>query len=250
MTFSIYYGQEGQDSIIKQFFDKKGVKNGLYLDVGSLDGIRFSNTLLLERDNWKGVCVEVHPSYAELLKKNRPLSTVYVCAAGDKDKTEVEISLNFRASLTTLDFDQEKRFVHDYEPWYGDRNLKEINGFLNGRHKVPMRTLNSILEEEKIKNLQLISIDIDGSEIYAFKGLNLKQHEADLLVLEWTVVGDNFCNMYAGSGGFVPVIKVGPDIFYAKTDNDIALLKTLHPIGTFANVAHPCLIGANGERLL
>ena len=43
-----YYGQYGQDSIIKQFFNLKGIDQGTFVDIGTSEGKRFSNTLLLE----------------------------------------------------------------------------------------------------------------------------------------------------------------------------------------------------------
>ena len=56
-----YYGQYGQDSIIKQFFNLKGIDQGTFVDIGASEGKRFSNTLLLENSGWHGVCVEAHP---------------------------------------------------------------------------------------------------------------------------------------------------------------------------------------------
>ena len=163
-----YYGQEGQDSVIAQFFEAKGVKSGKFLDVGSLDGIRFSNTLLLENAGWSGICVEMHPSYFDMLVKNRPNSICYSCGAADKDKVKEVVSLNWRASLSTTNFGLEKFYAESgYASYYGDRDTKEINGFLNGHHKVELRTLNSILDEnsEDFSKIDFVSIDIDGSEI-------------------------------------------------------------------------------------
>tara|TARA_R110000796_G_scaffold133553_2_gene249172 strand:+ start:5295 stop:6038 length:744 start_codon:yes stop_codon:yes gene_type:complete len=244
-----YYAQEGQDSIIQQFFMGKGIKDGFYLDVGSLDGLRFSNTFMLEKMGWGGVCVEAHPSYYNLLCENRPNSLCYSCAAGDRDKETVEINLNFRASLTSLDFDQQEHFKEKYDQWYGDRELKEINGFLNGRHPVQMRTLDSILQENNAKKVNLVSIDIDGSEKYAFKGLDLNKYDVDLLVLEWSVVGKEFVDEYAKKFGFSPSRVVGADVIYTKNRVDDHIIKSLNINGEFINIPHPCLRGQNGKIL-
>ena len=77
-----YYGQYGQDSIIKQFFDQKNINNGVFVDIGASEGKRLSNTLLLEEYGWTGICVEAHPSYFDILKSNRPNSICYSAAAG------------------------------------------------------------------------------------------------------------------------------------------------------------------------
>jgi hypothetical protein len=39
-----------------------GKSNGFYVDVGSGDGVLESNTYLLDRMGWKGVCVDPFPT--------------------------------------------------------------------------------------------------------------------------------------------------------------------------------------------
>lgn len=236
-----YYGQGGQDSVIKQFFDKKNINNGFFLDVGSLDGLRFSNTWLLEESGWSGICVEAHPSYFNLLQNNRPNSICISVAAGDDDKENVDISLNFRGSLTTLNFKLEEHFKKDYSEWYGNRNRKSVNDFLNGTHKVNMNKLDTIIEKnlDKDKKIDLISIDIDGSEELAFKGLSLLKWKPTLLVLEWSVMGREYMDIFAKNNGYIRSIELDSDVFYVLTSEDDKLLQRLKPIGEFINLPHP-----------
>jgi len=199
---SLIYGQDGQDSIIKQFFDIKGIKKGFFVDVGASEGTRINNSFLLEKNGWVGICIEAHPSYYSLLKENRPNSICISAAVGDKDNIDTIINLNYRGSLTSLDLDKENFFKQHYKPYYGDRNEKSINGFLNGKHTVKMRTIDSILEEYKNSfdcNPHVIMIDIDGSEKYAFKGLDINKWSPDLLLLEYSVLGHNSVDKYAQS---------------------------------------------------
>ena len=237
---SIYYGQEGQDSLITQFFEKKGVQNGFYLDVGSVDGIYYSNTYALEKSGWNGICVEGHPSYFPMLEQNRT-ATCYSCAAGDEDKGECTFSANYRGSLSTLDLNLEKWYPNSgYKKFYGDRKKPKIKGILNGRITVPMRKLDSILEEnqEKFDKLDLISIDVDGSEIYTLKGLTLENWMPTLLILEISMVRD-FVHKFATSAGYILARTCGPDAFYVKTKEDADLLKSLKVKGKRINRKHP-----------
>lgn len=238
----IYYGQEGQDSIIHQFFEAKGVKNGKFLDVGSLDGLRFSNTYLLEKSGWSGICVEMHPSYFNMLVENRPNSQCYSCGAADKDKVMEEVSLNYRSSLSTTNFDLEEFYRNSgYAPYYGNRNIKEINGFLNGRHKVELRTLNSILDEnsEDFSKIDFVSIDIDGSEIKALPHCDLNKCSPDLLSLEFSIVGDDFVTDYAKQYGFFHSRRIGADILFVKTKEDNTLLNQFFIQGDQYHNKHP-----------
>ena len=238
----MYYGQAGQDSIITQFFSEKNIKNGTFLDVGALDGIRFSNTFLLEQDGWRGICVEMHPSYFDMLKNNRPNSICYSCAAADEDGVSREGSLNYRASLSTTDFGLEDYYENSgYKPYYGDRNIKEIDGYLNGRHEVPFRTINSILDEnsEKFSKINFVSVDIDGSEKMALPHLDLDKCNPELLSLEHSVLGDDYMIEYASSYGYTPAIKIGSDIFFVKDVDDINLINQFSVIGEQYHNTHP-----------
>ena len=228
-----YYGQYGQDSIIKQFFNLKGIDQGTFVDIGASEGKRFSNTLLLENSGWHGVCVEAHPSYFNLLKENRPNSICYSAAVGDKDKVKTTISLNYRASLTTLDLSLENYYENSYTAWYGDRDVKEVNGFLNGRHEVEMRTIDSILQEnaESLPKINILCIDIDGSEKYAFEGLTLNSWNPDMLVLEHEIIGDSTADLYASKSGYIVGRRVGSDTIYLKSQEDINLLNSLSIVG-------------------
>lgn len=64
------YSQVDQDLWVLEMLNNK--KNGYFLDVGAYDGIKYSNSLLLERDfGWSGLLIEAHPDNFEILKSNR-----------------------------------------------------------------------------------------------------------------------------------------------------------------------------------
>jgi len=228
-----YYGQYGQDVIIYEFFRKKGIRDGIFIDVGALDGLRFSNTYLLEQNGWSGICIEAHPSYIEILKSNRPNSECYSVAAGDENKMTT-IRLNYRGSLTTLDFQKAAEWESETDGlgrYLGNSGKKEINGFKNGSHEIEMRTIDSIIEESterKDRPINLISIDIDGSEKYAFKGLDLNRWKPDLLVLEHTIVGKDFLYEYAESFGYIFAKSRGSDTFFVHNETDKTIVKSIN----------------------
>ena len=70
------FSQHGEDSIAWSLFrDRQGP--GYFVEVGALDGVRFSNTFSFERAGWRGVCVEAHRDYIERLRQNRPRNKCY-----------------------------------------------------------------------------------------------------------------------------------------------------------------------------
>src|SRR5437016_4402228 len=54
------YGQFQQDLWVALAVGH-GKRDGYYVDVGSADGVEISNTNLLDRMGWKGVCIDPFP---------------------------------------------------------------------------------------------------------------------------------------------------------------------------------------------
>ena len=72
-----FYSQSGQDKFCyENFFKNK--KEGVFVEIGCLNGIKFSNTFVFEKMGWKGICVEASPSNFELLKNNSNKNSVLV----------------------------------------------------------------------------------------------------------------------------------------------------------------------------
>tara|TARA_R110000824_G_scaffold155326_1_gene328023 strand:+ start:4260 stop:4991 length:732 start_codon:yes stop_codon:yes gene_type:complete len=237
-----FYSQYGQDAVALNFFEKKGIKNGYYVDVGASDGIRLSNTYLLAKQGWKGICVEAHPSYFELLKNNRGESVCFPVAAGDKDETDAPINLNYRGSLTSLDFSLEDYFSRDYVGYYGNRNESEIKGFKNGAAIVKMRTIDSMITECE-KNFgrtpNLICIDIDGSEKYAFKGLDLDRWKPEILILEHSTIGHRAVDDFAFRFKYLKAVTLGADNIYVRTKEDLDIVRAIKISGARIDTPHP-----------
>jgi hypothetical protein len=95
-----FYGQHGEDFLLDRIFESKA--DGFFVEVGCIDGRRFSNTLIFEERGWRGLCIEAHEQYVDLIRKNRPHSIVCHCAAGEADDDYATFYPNARASLSTL----------------------------------------------------------------------------------------------------------------------------------------------------
>ena len=70
------YSQYGQDVWLLSHLNNK--RNGYFIEAGAGDGIRLSNTYLLEKDySWNGICVEAYQPLYEKLKNNRSCKCVH-----------------------------------------------------------------------------------------------------------------------------------------------------------------------------
>lgn len=167
-----YYSQYGEDAVIDAAFPD--LERGFFIEVGCIDGRRASNTLMLEEAGWTGLLVEAHEDYIDLIRANRPHCAVMHCAVGDRDADHVTFYSNARASLSTLDPSLEDEFRTRYGSFF--------HGFVP--KTVRLRTLSSILDELGSPHVNVLSIDIEGCDHLAVRGLDTARHRPDLIIVE------------------------------------------------------------------
>lgn len=168
-----YFSQIDQDRYYIEHVIN-GKRQGRFLDVGAHDGIQTSNTYALETYlDWTGICVEANPELAELCEKNRQGSDV-VQAAVWSDEREVEFSL----------------------PCSGNDFLSRINGIAHNQNyfsadfrestvlKMRTRTLSDILGPEP-QYFDYFSLDVEGAELEALKGINWQATSFGFIALEF-----------------------------------------------------------------
>lgn len=131
-------------------------RDGLFLEAGANDGIRYSNTYLLERwYGWRGVLVEAIPRLHADCVRQRPDAIVIHAALGRPGERAVRLV---------------------------DRDLQSYQS-ADGQ-EIPARTISSILDDAKLPQLDLISLDLEGYEEAALQGLDLDRHAPKHLLLE------------------------------------------------------------------
>ena len=68
----MYYSQCGEDKFLNENFFK-GKTNGVYIEMGAVDGLFQSNTKFFEDQlNWTGILIEPQPNSFKKLQMNRP----------------------------------------------------------------------------------------------------------------------------------------------------------------------------------
>lgn len=173
----MYVSQLGQDRFIDEYFEQK--ENLTFLDIGAHDGITISNTLFLEKQrNWKGICVEPQPYEFEKLKLNRNCVCVNVAVSnfeGETDFTYVEGYANMLSGISD-----------DYNRTHMERIHGEVNhygGKIN-TIKVPVKKLQTLLDEHNILEIDFCSIDTEGSEFNIIQSIDFDKTNIKVFIIE------------------------------------------------------------------
>jgi len=165
----ISYSQGGIDLLLNHIFRNK--KNGFYIDIGCNHPIKNNNTYLFYKKGWSGINIDLDKKNIDLFKLFRP-----------RDK-------NINWAISSSDTEHNLFFYHDKSPIntisklaasYQNAKVKEIR-------KIKTQTLNSILDNLNLENKQIdfISLDVEGHEFEVMKGLDLKKYKPQIIVLEY-----------------------------------------------------------------
>ena len=178
-----------QDLILdQQIF--KGKSNGVFVEVGALDGFGASNTWFFEMErNWSGLLIEPNP--VEFNKRNqhpRPNSIFENCAISD-----VEMDINF------LSIEGPCNVLSGIMEFYNSQHLERINRELemysnhpeghelySRKEQIPMKAvrLESLFSKHNITKIDFISIDVEGAELQVLNSINFDKVDINVFMIE------------------------------------------------------------------
>jgi FkbM family methyltransferase len=173
----MYHSQLGQDKyIVEEIFQHR---RGLtFCDVGAYDGVKFSNTLFMERElGWRGVCIEPMPRQYQQLVMARSALCVNCCVADFEGTADFTLVDGHKDSVTMLS---------GLSAYIEGKSLDRINSLQDQKTTTPVkvRRLSNILLEEGISRLDYLSIDAEGAEPKILEDLFAAGVEVDCLTVE------------------------------------------------------------------
>lgn len=198
------YSQFGDDEYLLTLFDPSF--KGTCIEVGSAQPIYGNNTYLIEKQGWTVYCIEPNPKLVERLKPLR--QKVFQLAIGRENVDDVDFTIctlndGNQEAISSLKVDEKLLRNHShYSP-----KLDKI--------KVNLRTLETFIEENNISNVDLISIDTEGTELDVLIGLNLMKYRPKVFVIE-NNFEDKILRYYMSSYGYKYINRLGVNDFYLK----------------------------------
>jgi FkbM family methyltransferase len=145
-------------------------ENGIFLEVGANDGIRQSTTYIYEKTmNWTGILIEPSDWFNDL-KNNRPKSKHFNCAlvSYDWNKSVIKGTFNELSSDAMNLMSQ----------------TEQSTIYKGGDKEVEARTMDDVISSTNYTNFDLISLDVEGSELSVLKGFNFNKHKTKYFLIE------------------------------------------------------------------
>ena len=149
--------------------------DGVFVDIGAAAARYRSNTYHFEKNGWSGLCIDADPHWFS--KCDGTCGEPHVCdSLTEYRKTPVQVAVGLENGMVT--FHQKDRHV-----------LSSIGGIGKGNTineiQVEKKTINTILEEHSMTNIDLLSIDCEGNDFEIWESLDREKHPVKVVIIEW-----------------------------------------------------------------
>lgn len=199
------YSQSNEEEVILNYFNSQ---TGSFLDIGSNDGVTFSNTRALAERGWKGVLIEPSPkAYAklkEVYKGHKGFYLYNVALGSHNGKAMLQESgplcsandVGLVSTFVSSEMDRFKKTVA-YSP-------VEVKVF----------KWKTFLNRLTIKEFDFISMDCEGSELEILPDMDLSKTKC--VCLEWNSKPELKAEYEKYLSGFNLIYTSGENLIYAR----------------------------------
>lgn len=168
------YSQDGEDMIIRSFYENVKRYKGYYVDVGAHHPYRFSNTKYFYNQGWRGINIEPSPQVSGLFRFFR----------------RRDVNLNIGIS----DSPQELTYYCFNEPALNgfSKELSEARDHTHARYHllktIPVKTLplSEVLDTHlpKGQKIDFLTIDAEGFDLIVLQSNDWKRYRPKFVLVE------------------------------------------------------------------
>ena len=142
----------GEDIMLWRYFKERNIRNGFFIDIGAYHPKFFNNTWRLRKKlGFTGINIEP-TDRIKLFRKYRKNDTNLRCLVGEDNQR-----------LATL------HYVSS-EPAVSGKDQNKMVSRANETLLIPQRTLSTIIKACNVKKIDLLDIDIEGTEMEVLRG--------------------------------------------------------------------------------
>jgi FkbM family methyltransferase len=165
-----FFGQLNHDAYLYMHHFRHLNRSGIFLDLAANHAKRISNTYFLERcAGWTGMCVEANARYFLELKKHRSCQLIPKCVS-DREETVTYMMYEGLSGIS----DTNKNM-----PQFEGKHFESVTST-----NMTCVVLRDPLREAGLTKFDYLSLDLEGHELKALKGIDWKLTSFSVVSLE------------------------------------------------------------------
>jgi len=174
----VSYSLNNLDLKLRDFVTNRG---GFFVEAGANDGVSQSNTLFFEKHSgWSGLLIEPVQYLAAQCQINRPNCTTVNAALVPFDFGKDEIEMWTCGLMSFV----EGSFKTSEEATSHLKTSQVCGQPKPERVRVPTRPLSALLDEFHLPRVDLLSLDVEGFEASALRGIDFERHYIEWILVE------------------------------------------------------------------
>lgn len=202
---SVSFSQAGEDLILNCIFNN--ANKGFFIDVGANHPTKASNTYYFYKKGWTGINIDALPEAIKSFEKRRKKDVNIQCGVSD-----VESTMEFYSFKSSSYNTFRKELVNEIEKVTELLNVKEIH----------VKKLSSILEHQNIKEIDFMSVDVEGLDLNVLKSNDWKRFHPKVVIVEDFNHGIEITNspiyQFMDSLGYIYFCQTCTNVFYIDKD--------------------------------
>jgi FkbM family methyltransferase len=163
------FSHSGEDRLAVKLLS--AIKNGFYVDVGCYHPVNYSNTYLLSKTGWRGLCVDADDEFLPLYSDCRPNDHVVNVGVGEV-ASQQDLYIFYDRSLNTFSHEQAKII-------FKSKGVEYIE-----KRKIKIVPLQKLLIDLQITRVDYLNIDVEGRDLEVLKSLDFSAHRPALITIE------------------------------------------------------------------
>ncbi len=221
-----FHGEYYEDYVLSSVLD--GVASGTYIDVGANDPVENNVTFLFYERGWHGILIEPNPDFLPFYAKLRP--------------RDVHLNLGIASAAGAMTFYKvtdppggDGRYAEGglstFDPAVATRWRRARLTVTESR--VPVTTLNKVLEERPLGEITILSVDVEGFEKEVLESIDLRRHRPLVVVVEACQPGTEIPSYEAWEGllrqaDYATAMSDGLNRYYVPRDRVDLLARFIH----------------------
>ena len=165
------FAQCGEDLIVHYVLNALGRRDITYLDIGAHHPSYLSNTYFFYLRGHRGVCVEPDATLLAAFRSDRPRDTLLNIGIAPEAGI-ADFYVLSTPTLNTFSKQEAERFAS-----YGRQRIERVE-------RVPIRNINSVIDEHFTARPDLLSIDVEGLDLAILQSLDFARHGPDVCCVE------------------------------------------------------------------